>query len=173
MKKILTLFLFGLACLMPAATINAAPANPVKPIKIAVPARPAGQKDVINLTTPKMSVVRVGVIGLGMRGSGTVEVLSHVPGVKIVALCDLQEKFVNASQELLQKAGLPKAASYVGATAYKQMCDRNDIDLVYVITDWLNHTPMAVYAMEHGKNVAIEVPAATTLKEIWQLINTK
>jgi predicted dehydrogenase len=172
MKKILTLFLFGLACLMPAATINAAPANPVKPIKIAVPARPAGQKDVINLTTPKMSVVRVGVIGLGMRGSGTVEVLSHVPGVKIVALCDLQEKFVNASQELLQKAGLPKATSYVGATAYKQMCDRNDIDLVYVITDWLNHTPMAVYAMEHGKNVAIEVPAATTLKEIWQLINT-
>ena len=37
---------------------------------------------------------------------------------------------------------------------------------------WLQHVPMAVYAMEQGKHVAVEVPAATSLEECWQLVNT-
>ena len=49
---------------------------------------------------------------------------------------------------------------------------RDDIDLVYICTPWNLHTPMAVYAMEHGKHVAIEVPAADTLEECWQLVET-
>ena len=47
-----------------------------------------------------------------------------------------------------------------------------DLDLVYIATDWVHHAPIGVYAMEHGKHAAIEVPAAMTLDEIWQLINT-
>ena len=54
----------------------------------------------------------------------------------------------------------------------EKLCERDDIDLVYIATDWKHHTAMGVYAMEHGKHVAIEVPAAMTLDEIWQLINT-
>jgi predicted dehydrogenase len=52
------------------------------------------------------------------------------------------------------------------------MCERPDIDLIYIATDWVHHVPLAVYAMEHGKHVAIEVPAALDMDEIWQLINT-
>ena len=54
-----------------------------------MPVRPAGQKDVVGLTTPKLDVVRVGFIGLGMRGPGAVERFTHIPGTQIVALCDL------------------------------------------------------------------------------------
>ena len=51
------------------------------------------------------------------------------------------------------------------------MCERNDIDLVYIATDWLHHFPVASYAMQHGKHVAIEVPSAMNLREIWTLID--
>ena len=52
------------------------------------------------------------------------------------------------------------------------MCQRDDIDLLYIATPWELHTPMAVYAMEHGMHAAIEVPAATTMEECWQLVET-
>lgn len=54
----------------------------------------------------------------------------------------------------------------------KQVCEQPDIDLIYIATDWLHHTPMMVYAMEHGKHVACEVPAAMNMEEIWKTIDT-
>ncbi len=145
----------------------------VIPIETPVPIRPAGQKDVINLTTPKMDVVKVGFIGLGMRGPGAVERYTQIPGTKIVALCDLLSERVESAQKILKKAGFPVAVSYSGSEeAWKVLCNRKDIDLVYIATDWKHHASIAVYAMEHGKNVAIEVPGATSMKEIWELINT-
>ena len=143
------------------------------PIEVAVPERPAGQQDVIQLTAPKLDTVRVGFIGLGMRGPGAVARWTHIPGTKIVALCDLRPKCVERAQGILEKAGLPKAAEYSGSEdAWKQLCERDDIDVVYIASDWKHHAEMGVYAMEHGKHVAIEVPSAMTLDEIWALINT-
>ena len=77
------------------------------PIEVAVPERPAGQQDVIQLTAPKLDTVRVGFIGLGMRGPGAVARWTHIPGTKIVALCDLRPKCVERAQGILEKAGLP------------------------------------------------------------------
>lgn len=74
-------------------------------------------------------------------------------------------------QLILKDAGLPEAGSYVGPEAYRQLCEREDIDLVYIATDWVNHVPIAVYAMEHGKHVAVEVPAATSVAECWRLVD--
>ncbi|WP_178797691.1 Gfo/Idh/MocA family oxidoreductase [Bacteroidaceae bacterium] len=143
------------------------------PIEVTVPERPAGQRDVLLLTAPKLDTVRVGFIGLGMRGPGAVARFTHIPGTKIVALCDLYPERVEASQKTLDKAGLPRAAAYSGdENAWKKLCERDDIDLVYIATDWKHHAQMGVYAMEHGKHVAIEVPSAMTLDEIWALINT-
>ena len=142
-------------------------------IEVEVPARPAGQEHVLGLTTEPLDTVRVGFVGLGMRGPGAVYRFTHIPGVKIVALCDVEADRVASAQEILKEAGLPEAASYSGSTeAYKEMCEREDLDLVYIATDWIHHVPVALYAMEHGKHAAIEVPAAMTLDEIWQLINT-
>lgn len=142
-------------------------------IETKVPERPAGQSDVLQLTAPPMDTVRVGFIGLGMRGPGAVERFAQIEGTAVKGLCDVEADRVEACQELLEKLGRPRATGYSGSTeAYKEMCERDDIDLIYIATDWVHHVPLAVYAMEHGKHVAIEVPAALTMDEIWQLINT-
>ena len=44
--------------------------------------------------------------------------------------------------------------------------------MIYIATDWVNHAPIMIYAMQHGKHVACEVPAALTLEEIWEVVNT-
>ena len=142
-------------------------------IQVDVPKRPAGQEHVLGLAVAPIDTVRVGFVGLGSRGPYAVRRFTKIPGTKIVALCDIRPERVEYSQEILRKAGLPDAAAYSGSPeSYKELCEREDIDLVYVCTDWVNHAPIALYAMEHGKHTAIEVPAATTLDEIWQLINT-
>lgn len=142
-------------------------------IRTEVPVRPAGQKDVLGLVTPAIDTVRVGFIGLGMRGSGAVKRFTFIPGTKIVALCDLHPDRVERTQTILDKANLPRAAAYSGSEeAWKALCQRDDVDLIYIATDWKRHAEMMIYAMEQGKHVACEVPAAMTLDEIWAIINT-
>ncbi len=174
MKKQLSIFIIGLTLLLGQTGCSTQKEKTAfTPIQVETPARPAGQEDVIQLVAPKLDTVRVGFIGLGMRGPGAVQRFAYIPGTKIVALCDLQPERVENSQKILKNAGLPEAASYSGSEdAWKQLCERDDIDLVYIATDWKHHAEMGVYAMEHGKHVAIEVPAAMTLEEIWKLINT-
>lgn len=135
--------------------------------------RPAGQQSALQLTVTPLKTVRVGFVGLGMRGPDAVYRWSHIEGTDIKALCDVEKERVEASQEILRKNGRPEATCYSGSTeSYKALCERDDIDLVYIATDWIHHVPIALYAMEHGKHVAIEVPAANTLDEIWALVNT-
>lgn len=142
-------------------------------IKTDVPERPSDQEDMLGYAAPALETVRVGFIGLGMRGPGAVSRFTHIDGTQIVALCDLHEDRVKKSQEILTKSGLPEAAEYYGSEdAWKGLVDRDDIDLVYIATNWQTHVEMAKYAMEHGKHVAIEVPAAFTMEDIWDLINT-
>ena len=137
------------------------------------PARPADQQSMIGFAVEPIEKVRVGFIGLGDRGDGAVNRFTYIDGAEIVALCDIEEERVNDMQKLLAERGKPAAAAYFGSEdAWKEMCQREDIDLVYIVTDWKMHTPMAVYAMEQGKHVAIEVPATTSIAECWQLVNT-
>lgn len=143
-----------------------------KPIKTVVPPRPKGATDMVNFRTAPMDSVRVGFIGMGMRGPGAVYRWTNIPRTSIKAICDKHADRLAKPQKYLKDAGRPAAAEYSGEEGWKQLCERPDIDLVYIATDWKNHVPMAVYAMEHGKHVAIEVPAAMNLDECWQLVNT-
>lgn len=140
-------------------------------IVVDTPERPAGQENVLNLTTPKLQTVRVAFVGLGMRGPGAVERFTYIPGVQIVALCDYEAKRAEGCQQYLRKAGLPPADIYSGEKGYEELCKRPDIDLVYVATDWEHHFPVAKCALENGKNTAIEVPSAMNLEQCWALIN--
>ncbi len=141
-------------------------------ITVQVPSRPAEQQDMLGYAAPKIPVVRVGFIGLGMRGPGAVERWTKIPNTQVVALADLQPERVAVAQKILTDSKIDPAAEYSGSEdAWKKLCERDDIDLVYIATDWKHHVPMALYAMEKGKHVAIEVPAAMNMKDIWALIN--
>ena len=140
-------------------------------IVIETPERPAGQKDVLGLALPKMKTVRIGLVGLGMRGPGAVENFSLIPGVEVVALCDFVKERAEKQNERLRKNGLAPAAVYYGEKGYEELCKRPDIDLVYIATDWEHHAIVAKCALENGKNVADEVPSAMNLKECWELVD--
>ena len=101
-----------------------------------VPTRPAGQKDAYQLRTAPLPVVRVGFVGLGMRGPGAVERFTHIDGTQVMALCDYERQRAEACQTFLEKASLPPADIYSGEKGYEELCRRNDIDLVYIATDW-------------------------------------
>ena len=122
---------------------------------------------------PALPTVRVGVIGLGDRGSGAVERLSFIEGVEITALGDLRKVAVEGSQKYLTNIGRTAAREFYGDDfAWKKLIELSDLDLIYICTPWVWHTPMAVYAMESGKHTACEVPIARTIDEAWQLVET-
>ena len=137
------------------------------------PARPADQQSMLGFAAEPIEHVRVGLVGLGDRGTGAVYRFPYIEDATIVALCDLMPERVERAQGILEELGAPRALyEFSGEEGYKQLCERDDIDLVYLAVPWQLHTPIAVYAMEHGKHVAIEVPAATSIKECWDLVNT-
>ncbi|HNS30627.1 MAG TPA: Gfo/Idh/MocA family oxidoreductase [Tenuifilaceae bacterium] len=135
------------------------------------PKRPSGQDNVLELRTEPLDTVRIAVIGLGMRGQEAVRRLSYISHTKIVALADVVIANVERAQKTLVEMGRPEAGKYYEADSWKQICEREDVNLVYVCAHWDLHAPIALYAMEHGKHVATEIPAALTIDECWQLVN--
>jgi hypothetical protein len=120
-----------------------------------------------------LPTVRVGVIGLGDRGSGAVQRLSYIEGVEITALGDLRKVAVEGSQKYLARIGRAAAREFYGDDfAWKKLIELSDLDLIYICTPWVWHTQMAVYAMENGKHTTCEVPIARTINEAWQLVET-
>lgn len=136
------------------------------------PPRPAGQTHVLELRADPIDTVRVAIIGLGMRGQGAVRRLSFIEQARIVVLADVVPGQVERAQQTLKNMGRPPADEYTDPYAWKEIAKRADVDLVYICTHWDLHTPIAVYSMEHGKHVATEIPAALTIEEAWDLVNT-
>ena len=121
---------------------------------------------------PKLDKVRIGFIGLGNRGPGAVERMTHIEGTEVKGLCDIRPERTSFVTKKLE-GSIHHPEIYTGkAEEWKRMCERPDIDLIYIATPWSLHAPMAVYAMEHGKHVCVEVPSAKTVEECWQLVET-
>ena len=139
----------------------------------------------LSATTPKSSnatmvgvpfeareQVKLGIIGVGGRGSSLLRDLLAVDGVEVKAICDLVPEKVEHAQKAVTDAGQPKPAGFSkGDTDFKNLTQL-DLDIVYIATPWNWHVPMAVDVMKNGKHAAVEVPAATTLQECWDLVNT-
>jgi len=140
-------------------------------LRNAQPSRPQ-RFNMSGYAAPKIDKVRIGFIGLGQRGPGAVNRMSRIEGVEIKALCDKFPERASKAQGILEKAGLPKAKEYSGEDGWKDMVANEELDLVYICTPWDLHTPVAVFAMEHGKHAASEIPIALTLDECWELVET-
>lgn len=121
---------------------------------------------------PKIETVRIGFVGLGNRGPGAVKRMSRIDGVEIKALCDVRPEQAQKAKKLLENTKHNPDLYTAGENDWKKMCERKDLDLIYIATPWDLHAPMAVYAMEQGKHAASEVPAAVTVDECWQLVET-
>ncbi len=139
-----------------------------------IPVTPARRgKTMMGFATEPIATVRIGVIGLGMRGQEAVHRLLQVEGTRVTAVCDLLPERVEEARKTVRKLRSEEPAGYSGdEEAWLELCRRDDVDLVYICTPWKWHTPMAVYAMKQGKHSAVEVPAAITIEEAWELVDT-
>ena len=126
-----------------------------------------------DFATRPLRRVRVGIVGLGNRGRGAVHRLAMVPGVDIVALCDVREEAVREQLSWLKAEGFPapEKVFFGREDSWKDLCD-SDLDVVYNVTPWALHVPIALYSMKAGKHALVEVPAAFAVDECWELIET-
>lgn len=129
-------------------------------------------KSALNLKSVPLPIVRIGLIGLGNRGFATIKRYSQVEGARITAICDLNKKNTERALNFLQKTHLHTPREYYEENGWVNVCTDINVDLVYICTDWQSHTRIAIEAMRKGKHVAIEVPAAMSIDECWQLVET-
>lgn len=134
---------------------------------------PRGAKSVAGLIAPKLDRVRIGFIGVGARGSGHVAQMMAIEGAEVIAIADPYAPAANASAKRVVDSGRPAPALYTnGNYDYRKLLDRKDVDIVVISTPWDWHARQAVDAMNAGKHAFIEVPAAVTVDECWDLVDT-
>jgi len=117
--------------------------------------------------------LRLGFIGVGLRGQNHLELALSRKDVDVVAICDVQQRMIDMSLGLVATAGKPKPQVILdGPNGYKKLLDRKDIDAVIIATPWEWHTVMCLDAMNAKKYVGCEVITGMTVDECWQLVNT-
>ena len=132
----------------------------------------AAGKSMVGVPFEKHEKVRLGVIGVGGRGTGVLSNFLGVPGVEVKAVCDVVASKTAHAANMVEKAGQPRPTEYHnGDHDFENLCKRDDLDLIYVATPWIWHVRMALSALEHGHHVGVEVPVARTLEECWQIVN--
>lgn len=171
-KKILTGFFLLMTFGVLIGTTSCTKSNTPQMVKLEALERPAGQDNVLQLRCDPIPTVRVAFIGLGSRGLEAVRRFMYLEGIEVVAICDINKDFVSKTQELLTENNKPKALEFTGEEDWKKVCELENVDLVYNCTHWALHTPIAVYAMEQGKHIALEVPAAMSIEDCWKLVDT-
>lgn len=135
--------------------------------------RRSNSRSVMGMKFDRVDTVRLAVIGCGARGSSMLREFLAVDGVQITAVCDIVKEKVEKARATVEKAGQKSPATFSkGERDFENLVRRSDIDFVYIATPWNWHVPMAVAAMNNGKHAGVEVPAAETIAECWQLVDT-
>lgn len=133
----------------------------------------ATAKTMIDVPFERRDRVRLGIVGVGERGKSMIHDFLGIENLEIVALCDNVKKNADEGRAMIDKAGRKSPVMYTdGDYAFEKLCQRDDIDFVYSPTPWEWHAPVALAAMNAGKHVGVEVPMATTMKDLWKLVET-
>lgn len=114
-----------------------------------------------------MKTANFGIIGLSGRGSGMLREFLAVPGVNVVAVCDLYEDRAKDGFNIVKEIAGNEPAVYLD---YKEMLKRDDIDAIFCATTWITHARIAVDSMRAGKHVGVEVGGAASVEECWQMV---
>jgi predicted dehydrogenase len=136
------------------------------------PPAPPNRKSMRAVPFAKHDVVRVGMVGTGLRGRSVLTELLGVDNVKIVALCDVVPDKARMAAKMVTDKGQPDPVLYTTSDhSFEQLVARDDLDLVYTATPWEWHTAVMLSALAHGKHAAAECPIGTTLKDLWTLVD--
>lgn len=128
---------------------------------------------VAGLKAPALKTLRMAFIGVGGRGSGHLEMMMDLEGVEVTAIADNHAPNLQRAVKSVVSRGRKEPAAYGnGDVDYKRMLERDDIDAVLIATPWELHARMCVDSMLAGKHAFTEVPAAVTLEECWELVET-
>lgn len=112
--------------------------------------------------------VRLGLIGLGGRGTGLLDtVISEHPDVEVAAVCDRYGDRTASAAELLKRKNHP--APFMTAD-YREILKMPDVDAVFFCTSWDQHINLCIQAMEAGKYTATEVGGSYSVRECWRLV---
>ena len=124
-------------------------------------------------SSPQKKVLKVGIIGTGMRGREHLRLSLNRSDVIVTAICDIEKIAIQKAFEEVEKAGKKKPELFSkGPEDYKRMLKEADIDAVFIATPWTWHAPMAVASMKAGKYTGLEVSGLSSLDECWDLVNT-
>ena len=122
---------------------------------------------------PEDKKVRLGFIGVGLRGRNHLEMAMFRDDVEINAICDIDPNSIAESLQLLKAKGRKEPALYQkGEKDFENMVMRDDLDGIIIATPWEWHVPMSLASMKAGKYTGVEVSATVTLQESWDLVNT-
>lgn len=125
----------------------------------------------LEIEAKPLDTVRLGLVGVGDRGTYLLNLLLGVEGVEVRAVCDPLATKAARAQSLVEERRQPKPDAYTrGEEDYLRLCQREDLDLVVNATPWQFHTPVCLAALKAGKHVATEVPAALSVDECWQQV---
>lgn len=117
--------------------------------------------------------VRVGFIGVGLRGQSHLELALLRNDIEVIAICDIQQRMIDMSLELIKKSGKPKPQVIMeGPTGYKKLLDNKNIDAVIISTPWEWHYAMCIDAMNAKKYTGCEVITGMTIEECTNLVAT-
>ena len=111
----------------------------------------------------------IGFIGVSGRGSGMLDLLLQVDGVKVPAVCDLIPERAEKGIEIVEKRN-EKSYPVHAYLDYKEMFRNEELDAVVVATTWITHSMIAADAMRAGLHVAMEVGGAASVEECWELV---
>jgi predicted dehydrogenase len=136
-------------------------------------AGPAGASHptMMGYIAPGLEKVRFGLIGTGARGTRHLRSLLGLAGVGVIAICDTDPVSLENAKKVVAGAGVSSPDYYTGNDyAYRDMLERDDIDAVIISTPWRWHAPMSIDTMNAGKHAFVEVPMATTIEDMWEMV---
>ena len=140
-------------------------------------ARPTNSIYMGDFAAAPIRNIRAAFIGVGARGGDHLSFFASLPGTEVVAISDLYEDNVEKWNKKATEIG--KGHRHTDTQLYfgnpdrwKMMLDQVKPDVVFIATDWRNHAPMAIQAMNSGAHAFVEVPIAVTLQEMWEITDT-
>jgi predicted dehydrogenase len=162
----------GVASLAGLAAHSSAAAAQTKPAVSGTPKRAAKAKYMGDFRAASLAQVKVAIIGVGARGSGHAAQLAAIEGVQFVGIADVVEARAKKSEAEVRKFGHTPKVYSGDENGWRKMLAETKPDAVFINTPWSSHAPMAIAAMQAGAHAFVEVPIATTLKEMWDIVDT-